>query len=256
MTGPYRRLSPLGQGGMGVVDLAEHVETGERVALKTIRVTDASVVDRQVGNPWFEAQVLANLARLHREEERLEEAGELFRSALVMFERLGDRTNVAIALLDYSNLLWDQGLVPEALASLERSAELCRSIGNRRLEVATRGILAVRRSILGEDVSALQPDLESDTRELEGGVVVELLAHVCRLGHLALARGASAAPWVERATALVRDSTHLEGKGDGAFAALLAAKEGADAGVRLLGGHHPESVPEAVRAWLARRGDV
>src|SRR6187401_3772650 len=36
--GPYGSLEPLGQGGMGVVYRAVHVETGQPAALKTVRV--------------------------------------------------------------------------------------------------------------------------------------------------------------------------------------------------------------------------
>ncbi|AUX43989.1 protein kinase [Sorangium cellulosum] len=36
--GPYRILGQLGQGGMGIVYWAEHVQTGEKVAVKTARV--------------------------------------------------------------------------------------------------------------------------------------------------------------------------------------------------------------------------
>jgi len=38
--GPYRIISLLGRGGMGVVYLAEHKKTGKQVALKTVRLTD------------------------------------------------------------------------------------------------------------------------------------------------------------------------------------------------------------------------
>src|SRR5262245_651584 len=36
--GPYRLLAPLGEGGMGAVFLAEHDETGQRVALKKVQL--------------------------------------------------------------------------------------------------------------------------------------------------------------------------------------------------------------------------
>src|SRR5262245_12403021 len=36
--GPYRLLEPLGRGSMGVVYRAEHAETGQHVALKTVEV--------------------------------------------------------------------------------------------------------------------------------------------------------------------------------------------------------------------------
>lgn len=39
--GPYRIVSALGRGGMGVVYEAEHEVTGQRVALKTVTLQDA-----------------------------------------------------------------------------------------------------------------------------------------------------------------------------------------------------------------------
>ncbi|MFN7973519.1 MAG: protein kinase [Acidobacteriota bacterium] len=42
--GPYRILKPIGQGGMGVVYLAMHRETTERVALKTVRVPETAML--------------------------------------------------------------------------------------------------------------------------------------------------------------------------------------------------------------------
>src|SRR5690606_39282845 len=42
--GPYRVTSTLGEGGHGVVYRARHVDTGAMVALKMVRVADASLL--------------------------------------------------------------------------------------------------------------------------------------------------------------------------------------------------------------------
>src|SRR5687768_1246999 len=42
--GDYRLLEVLGEGGMGVVWRAEHVQTGQLVAIKTVQVADKEVL--------------------------------------------------------------------------------------------------------------------------------------------------------------------------------------------------------------------
>ncbi|WP_369946547.1 serine/threonine-protein kinase PknK [Vitiosangium sp. GDMCC 1.1324] len=82
--GPYRIQGVLGRGGMGIVYLGLHQETGERVALKTVRVTQAPtmasirreaqslsrihhpgiirIIDSGVssGLPWYAMELLEN----------------------------------------------------------------------------------------------------------------------------------------------------------------------------------------------------
>ena len=45
--GPYRILESLGRGGMGVVFLAAHRESGARVALKTVRTGGRGIGQRR-----------------------------------------------------------------------------------------------------------------------------------------------------------------------------------------------------------------
>lgn len=42
--GPYQLLRPLGRGGMGIIRLAEHRESGRQVAVKTVRVVDPALL--------------------------------------------------------------------------------------------------------------------------------------------------------------------------------------------------------------------
>ena len=55
--GPYLVLKEMDQGGMGTVFQAMHVETAERVALKTVRSTRA-------GNLWSIRREIHALSRL------------------------------------------------------------------------------------------------------------------------------------------------------------------------------------------------
>ncbi|MBI2568736.1 MAG: tetratricopeptide repeat protein [Candidatus Schekmanbacteria bacterium] len=87
--GSYRLLGELGKGGMGVVWLAEHVQSRDRVALKTIRVPNESLlrsIRREVlslartrhpgvvrildegledGIPWYSMELLEGLSLRH-----------------------------------------------------------------------------------------------------------------------------------------------------------------------------------------------
>jgi hypothetical protein len=66
--GDYRILEPLGQGGMGVVFLGEHVVTGARYAVKTIPDTaDAGQIDRlkREGEALASVPPHPNVVRIH-----------------------------------------------------------------------------------------------------------------------------------------------------------------------------------------------
>jgi len=115
------------------------------------------------GHPAL-ASSLNNLASLHHEQGKLDEAERLQRDALVMRKRLtkGDHPDVARSLNNLANLLRDQGnmtdaerLHKDALDMLKRMFKgdhpsLATSLSNLGLVASSQGDLAAAREYLGQ----------------------------------------------------------------------------------------------------------
>jgi tetratricopeptide (TPR) repeat protein len=237
--GPYELLSPLGQGGMGIVHKAAHVQTGQVVALKTVRAPHEGrlqslrreihalarlrhpgivrILDegKEVGHRRREALCLLNLAILHDEQGRLEKSPPLFAKALSIALEVADPRIEGLLHAERSRVERRLGQLDAARESLDHAERLIEAIGDRFWLGWIR----------------------------------------CQRGHLALAHGTSGGAFLEQARALNESVSVGGGSGlakavDELANAQTTFERGAQ--TELFHGEWIGALPEALRQRLSR----
>ncbi|WNZ62481.1 serine/threonine-protein kinase [Myxococcus sp. MxC21-1] len=179
LEGRYRLLAPLGEGGMGVVYLAEHMGLGKRVAVKVLR----GELSREVTfRRRFEQEAIAASQIGH---EHIVDVTDLGRTH-------GGEYFYVMELLEGQSL--GAVLRRERMLPLERAVRILAQVC-RALEAAhARGI--VHRDVKPQNVMLLsraaQPDFVkvvdfgiSKVRKLEGGTLTEAGAILGTAGYMA-----------------------------------------------------------------------
>jgi tetratricopeptide (TPR) repeat protein len=125
--------------------------------------------------PRFELRALGILARAQEDLGQYENAGTTARQALEIAEKIGDETQIGLALDNLAGQLTTLGLLPEALRYRERAEEINRRQGNAYLlsfDLTNRADLLIRLG-QGEKADAL-------LTEVDAGIAKGIDADVCR----------------------------------------------------------------------------
>lgn len=210
----------------------------------------ALALHREVGHRVGEGHVLANRGLCHWKRGDLGAAVADVEASLAIQREVGDRQAEANSLSTLGYFAMLAGDVEEARAKSDEGTRIAAEIGAVRIQ----GLCAHARAVLERRVGALDV-AERWAREglahfehLDAPMSV-LMARA-QLGHLALARGASAAPTIEACRAYASERGYPLDRGEAAeaLAALERAQalwEGGAHG-QLLHGEVAEEVPEAL----------
>jgi tetratricopeptide (TPR) repeat protein len=221
-------------------------------------LTAALALHRESGNRRSEGSALANLAELRRVQGRLDEAERLFNEALASARESGNRNSEANTLPNLAALRRDQGRWEESKRLFAEALTLQRAVGTRPDEGSTLREAAELAIWYPADPGEAERLLSEGEALLAAfGGSVERGKLLCVQGHLALARGETAAGFLARATALAR-ACHAgpESELGRRLAVLTRAQRVLEAGGsgRLARGYPIEDIPPLLRAALAARG--
>jgi eukaryotic-like serine/threonine-protein kinase len=217
-------------------------------------------IHRQVGNRRSEAILLGSLADLHHQRGALDEARLLYEQALALARQIGNRRSEGSVLGNLANVSHEQGRVEQAQSLYAQALSIHRDLGNRWEEAVTSCLLAAfERRVLGQLEGAEKRLLQAESllRQLEGKP--DLAVCLCELGHLALARGRSAADRLREAERLAVELAVLPASTlCKALARLRRAQQAFEAREpeHSFRGEQIEDLPEGLRRWLVERGQL
>lgn len=211
---------------------------------------------RQSGDRSSEALNLVNLAIIRRRLGRLTEARGLAEQAVEIFEQIGYLRFEGMALVNLGNILADLGQPHRAREAHEQALALERRVGDRRIEAHALLYLATVARRAEGDLERAQTLLDECRASAgfsdDAGMVV---MHLSEQGHLALARGESPAPALDRLHQIPEKAKPGSGSAEGAaMVRLERAAAAAAAGQPLLHGEVPEDIPAPLRSWIERHG--
>ena len=191
---------------------------------------------------------MGNLANLCLTAGQMDEARVLYEQTLAGLREVGDRRTEAINLSNLAELNHRIGHLQEARRLYAQALELHREVGNRRFEANTLRNSATPERRAG-DLDAAERLLDQAEAVLhELGDRYSLAFSLCDRGHLALARGLAARPFLERAQALAQSLDLGPGSElEESVARLRLAIEAFEAGEPLVHGERAQDLPESLR---------
>ncbi len=206
-----------------------------------------------MGDRRNEGLELGNLAGLHYEQGRMQEARALYEEALAIARAVGDRSGEGVVLGDLAGLHHDQGRLEDARALHEQALAIHREVGNRRFEGIVLGNLA-HWELLASGDTARAAELASEGQALlrEVGDKHELGKFLGNRGHIQLASGSTATDILAEVEAIANElHVRPEGGLGKALAKLGRAHAASDAGMPLVCGYVRQDLTEGQLRWLA-----
>ena len=187
------------------------LDASGRVAEARTHLEAALAFAREARDAKCEAQVLANLADLHRRDGRRDEASAFHAQALALARELGDRDLECKVLNSLGTLEYHLGRIEEARAHWEAALAMARRMGDRRWEgglLGNLGGLHISEGRLDDARAYLEAGLvvarELGDRKFEGNTL-------CNLGliYQLLGRMEEAGKQLEAALVVVREIGHV-----------------------------------------------
>jgi predicted ATPase/class 3 adenylate cyclase/Tfp pilus assembly protein PilF len=163
------------------IALAQALRLGGRVDDARGRLAEARSLAETAGDPRLQANVLAGLGILHREQGRMIEARDLLGQARVLADAAGDRRAEGGIAHTLGLLHREQGRIDAARAHFETALAIARAMGNEREEGVVLGSLGLLESEQGPPElarrhleAALAIARKAVDRGLEGAVLANL----------------------------------------------------------------------------------
>jgi predicted ATPase len=188
--------------GLGNLAVA-HDDRGDPEAALRLH-EEALALARRLGDRRMEGVRLSSLGLLHLDCGRPDQALRHFELALDLLREAGERRQEGLVLGYLASLRREEGRLEEARSLYEQALAVQEEVGDRRSRAIFLGELAVveRRSGRLEQAEALIEEAEAFHRQIGEGDLLHLSLCRCERGHLALARGQSATPFLEEARRL------------------------------------------------------
>ena len=211
---------------------------------------EALAIQRQVGDRIAEAIALHNLGVYRHHQGRLADSQALLEEALAIRREIGARQGEAITLMGLALTRMNMGHVREANAAFEAALAIFEEVGDRENAAYATGALAMTERRLGGNLRLAVRRARAAGRSLDAiKMPLDAVVWLCERGHIALARGRSARPFLVRAERIAGGEKRGHGTTTAvAIERLRQAIDLAEAHRPLWRGEAPDNVADELRA--------
>jgi serine/threonine protein kinase/tetratricopeptide (TPR) repeat protein len=227
-----------------------------RLAEAQVLFEQSLALAREIGSRYSEGLLLGNLGLLHATQGRLEQAGALHEQSLAIKRQLGDRPGEGITLTNLGLLRLSEGRPEEASGLLQAALATSLEVSRRRDVRTLCGLASIERRAAGAFDRA-QAWLDQGREATAESTNYFTGLWLCEQGHLELAQGGSAEVSLSAARRVARG---LEANRHSELGLALRRLERAqaqfEAGEPLFRGECEEDLPEGLRRWLAKAGQL